>query len=207
MGRSVRLAVHGRGRDRRPDGQAEAVAPLLVPVPPGGRSQDPRRLERLQGVPQNGGRGGPHGRAVVRRVRGADDQGAPGRLPRGGGPHRVDESNRGPLQFLHADRAAELRPVAPGGPEVSITAAPPGRQGPGHSASIAVERPVRRPRTGIQHALVFALYLGLWLVAMGPKILPHLSQWSLSSYRNETSVFVWSLAWWAHPFAHGANPL
>ncbi|HEX9313400.1 MAG TPA: hypothetical protein VGA30_11340 [Actinomycetota bacterium] len=58
-----------------------------------------------------------------------------------------------------------------------------------------------------QHAGAFLLYLAIWLVAVGPKILPHMSSWTLSSYPNEPSVFVWSLEWWAHPFSHGANPL
>ncbi len=58
-----------------------------------------------------------------------------------------------------------------------------------------------------QHAGAILLYLAIWLVAVGPKILPHMSSWTLSSYPNEPSVFVWSLEWWAHPFSHGANPL
>jgi hypothetical protein len=80
------------------------------------------------------------------------------------------------------------------------------------------DRPVEQPdgraedssrlhRAQLQHVGAFVLYLGLWLVAMGPKILTHLGEWTLSSYRNETSVFVWSLGWWAHPFSHGLNPL
>ena len=59
----------------------------------------------------------------------------------------------------------------------------------------------------VQHAGAFLFYVAIWLVAVGPKILPHLSTWTLSSSPNEPGVFVWSLQWWAHPFSHGANPL
>lgn len=62
-------------------------------------------------------------------------------------------------------------------------------------------------RLPVRHSVAFAAYLLLWLIMVGPKILPDLDSRMLSSNELETSVWFWSLEWWSHPSAWGSNPL
>jgi hypothetical protein len=65
---------------------------------------------------------------------------------------------------------------------------------------------VRRPAA--RHLGAFLLFQGFWLGWMGPKLLvprPHLR--ILTSLARESSVFAWSLEWWARTVTHAANPL
>jgi hypothetical protein len=62
-------------------------------------------------------------------------------------------------------------------------------------------------RLWVHHVGVFVLYLSVSLLLFGPKILSEMSTRILSSAPAESSVFVWSFAWWPHAIGHGLNPL
>jgi hypothetical protein len=64
-----------------------------------------------------------------------------------------------------------------------------------------------RRRLALQMLVAFALFQGLWLLVLGPWILPHLGDRVATRFGGEASLFVWSLRWWPHALGHLTNPL
>lgn len=64
---------------------------------------------------------------------------------------------------------------------------------------------LRRPSA--RHLGAFLLFQAFWLAWMVPRLVGSHGDPILSSLATESSVFMWSMEWWAHAVGHAANPL